>query len=143
MQDSLDVPQYEPVFGRACEEIEARIIARAGSSKRFEEWIGAKRQMQGTPRERAIGWRSLEVLIERELRRPQKSLFDDLLLEEGELEEKNDSSVRNAAELFLSREYGLPYYFGPSASRDWHPSTSSNSSASPATSSRSRRRRSS
>ena len=41
-----------------------------------------------------------------------KSLFDDLL-EEGELDEKNDSSVRNAAELFLSREYGLPYYFGP------------------------------
>jgi hypothetical protein len=113
MQDSLDLPHYEPVFARACEEIEARIIARAGASKRFEEWIAARRQTQGTPRDRAVGWRSLEVLIERELRRPQKSLFDDLLLEEGELEQKNDSSVRNAAELFLARECGLPYYFGP------------------------------
>ncbi|GIW86330.1 MAG: hypothetical protein KatS3mg108_0654 [Isosphaeraceae bacterium] len=113
MQDSLDVPQYEQAFARACEEIESRILARAGSSKRFEEWIATRRQMEGTLRERAIGWRSLEVLIERELRRPQKSLFDDILLEEGELAEKNDSSVRNAAELFLSREYGLPYYFGP------------------------------
>lgn len=112
MQDSLDMPRYEPIFARACEEVEVRLLARVGASKRFETWIDARRQAHGTPRERAIGWRSLEVLIERELRRPQKSLFDDLL-EEGELEQKNDSSVRNAAELFLSREYGLPYYFGP------------------------------
>ncbi|RUL89467.1 ORC-CDC6 family AAA ATPase [Tautonia sociabilis] len=112
VQDSLDIPRYEPVFARACEEIESRIRARVGASRRYGGWIDARQQAQGTPRERAIGWRSLEVLIERELRRPQKSLFDDLL-EEGELEQKDDSSVRNAAELFLAREYGLPYYFGP------------------------------
>ena len=41
------------------------------------------------------------ILVERELRRPQKSLFDDMLLDEDKLNEKDDSSVKQAAELFL------------------------------------------
>ena len=68
--------------------------------------------MEGTPRERAIAWRALEILVERELRKPQKTLFDDMILDEDRLKEKDDSSVKQAAELFLAREYNLPYYFG-------------------------------
>lgn len=112
MQDSLDTPQYEPIFARASEEVAARIRERVGDGKRFEGWIQARQEATGSPREKAIGWRSLEVLIERELRKPQRSLFDDML-EEEDLDQKDDSSVRNAAELFLAREYDLPYYFGP------------------------------
>lgn len=47
-----------------------------------------------------------------QLRKPQKTLFDDMILDEDRLKEKDDSSVKQAAELFLAREYNLPYYFG-------------------------------
>jgi len=112
MQETLDSHDYEIVFVQAIGEIEARVRERVGKGSRFEEWIAAREQMEGTPRERAIAWRALEILVERELRRPQKSLFDDMLLDEDKLNEKDDSSVKQAAELFLARECALPYYFG-------------------------------
>ena len=34
-------------------------------------------------------------------------------LDEEELNDRDDSSVNNAAELFLAREFDLPYYYGP------------------------------
>ena len=112
MQETLDLQKYEHLLVMAIGEIEARIRKRVGEAARFKEWISAREQMEGTPRERAIAWRALEILVERELRKPQKTLFDDMILDEDRLKEKDDSSVKQAAELFLAREYNLPYYFG-------------------------------
>src|SRR5204862_6549897 len=53
------------------------------------------------------------ILIERELAKKQKALFESEPLDEDELNERDDSSVNNAAELFLAREFDLPYYYGP------------------------------
>ena len=44
-------------------------------------------------------------------RKQQKELFETSLAEE-ELEEREDPSVNTAAELFLAREFGFPYYYG-------------------------------
>jgi hypothetical protein len=113
LQDGLEGAEWEPVFARACEEVAGRVRKRAGNVERFREWIAAREQTGGTPRERAIAWRALEILIERELRKPQRGLFDCEPLAEGELEEQDDRPVQQAAELFLSRENRIPYYFGP------------------------------
>jgi hypothetical protein len=114
LEDSLDSSEYESTFLRAIEEIAARVRERGQQSLRFQEWVETREQMEGTPRERAIAWRALEILVERELTRPDKGLYDDVTpLEEDELSEKDDSRVNQAAELFLAREYSLPYYFGP------------------------------
>jgi hypothetical protein len=51
-------------------------------------------------------------LIHRERRKSQQQF--DFVLGAGEFEERNDSQIRAAAELFLAREFALPYYFGPS-----------------------------
>ena len=112
MQESLDGASYDSSFNRACDDIRSRIQSRIGKGRRFEDWIAAREQAEGTPRERAVGWRALEILIEREMRKAQRSLFDDEALDEGQLKQKDDSSVKQAAELFLAREYRLPYYFG-------------------------------
>lgn len=112
LQESLDTAEWERVFLRASAEVRDRVLTRAGKAERFRDWIAARDKAEGTPRERAINWRALEILIERELGRSQKGLFDDDPLEEEVLEEKDDSSVQNAAELFLAREYQVPYYFG-------------------------------
>jgi len=114
LEDSLDGAEYEPIFDRAAGEIATRVRGRVQQSSRFQEWVEARERTRGTPRERAIAWQALEILIEREMNRPQKGLFDDATpLEEDELNDKDDPRVNKAAELFLAREYELPYYYGP------------------------------
>src|SRR5258708_30622057 len=60
-----------------------------------------------------MGWGAVESLIGRELEKKKKGFFDDEPLGEGDLEHREDSSLNNAAELFLAREFKLPYYYGP------------------------------
>ena len=113
LEDSLETPEWEAVFARACDEVSSRVRRRAGDEPRFREWVSAREKTEGTPRVRALAWRALEILIERERNRPVKGLFDESEpLDEEELDHKDDRSVQNAAELFLAREYGIPYYFG-------------------------------
>lgn len=111
LQSSLDGTEWQGKFGHALEVITTRVRNLAGRKVRFHDWIAARENMKGTLRERVVAWRALEVLIEREKRRPQRSLFDTPLPVET-LNEKDDAAVRASAELFISQEFGLPYYFG-------------------------------
>ncbi|MGE3999005.1 MAG: hypothetical protein AB7I48_02220 [Planctomycetaceae bacterium] len=112
LQDALDAPEWSDTFANISETVSKRLRERVQEQPRFQEWIAARDKEAGTPRERAIAWRALEILIERELNRKQKTLFESPLDEE-DLKERDDSSVTNAAELFLAREFDLPYYYGP------------------------------
>jgi len=67
--------------------------------------------VKGTPVDRLLGWRALEILIERDLLKEQKTL-DFIELTEENLQTQDQSDVRTAAELFISKEFGLPYYYG-------------------------------
>ncbi|MFO0901201.1 MAG: hypothetical protein U0836_27560 [Pirellulales bacterium] len=114
LDDSLEGPEYESLFDRAAAEIAGRVRERVRSKPRFQEWVESRERAAGSAQERAVAWRALEVLVEREIRKPQKGLFDeDTLLAEDDLKGKDDSRVNQAAELFLAREYDLPYYYGP------------------------------
>jgi hypothetical protein len=111
--DTLDDPEWNDTYTRACQEIAERVRKRAGELARFRDWIADREKMEGTLRNRAIAWRTLEILIERELKNKNKGLFDDLeTLNENDLAEQDDNAVQNAAELFLAFEYDLPYYYG-------------------------------
>jgi hypothetical protein len=112
LPDSLEGPEWVDMHAEAQRHIEARVRDLAGRSGKFSDWVSAKHLREGTAREMALSWRSLEILVERESRRTQQSF--DFALPADELEEKDDSAVRVAAELFLSDEFGLPFYFGPS-----------------------------
>lgn len=50
------------------------------------------------------------ILLVRDESKRQMSL--DLTLTEEELDDRDSSQVRNAAELFMHEELGIPYYFG-------------------------------
>jgi hypothetical protein len=113
LNDSLEGPEWEPTFEQACEEVSGRVRAMAAERPTFAEWVAARDAVEGTARERALAWRALEILMLREIEKPQKGLFDATeSLDEEELREKDDSAVKKAAELFLAREYGIPYYYG-------------------------------
>lgn len=113
LQSSLDGTEWQAKFAQALEIVSARVRELGGDKALFRDWIAARERMEGTPREQVVAWRALEILIEREKRRAQKSLFDAPLPVES-LMEKDDSPVRAAATLFISQEFGIPYYFGAS-----------------------------
>src|SRR5262249_48202004 len=91
--------------------VQERVGALAEKKPQYAEWVRARSGISGTAREQLISWRALEILIERHTRRRQLELGLEPLSRD-ELEDKDGSDVRGAAELFLRREFGFPYYFG-------------------------------
>jgi len=112
LESTLDGQEWTPVFLPAKEVIRARVLQRAGGRDLFKRWIEERENLTGTPREMAVAWRALEILIERELRHAQPSF--DFELDPEELQAKDDNNLQTAAELFLAEEFKVPFYFGPS-----------------------------
>jgi hypothetical protein len=112
LQESFNGPEWDQRFDTIAATVGDRIREKYGDKERFRTWIAECDRSQGTPQQRATAWRGLEVLIERELNKKQRGLFDQHPLSEEEFSKKNDSSINQAAELFLAREFRLPYYYG-------------------------------
>jgi len=112
LRDSLDGPQWEDRFRHAAAMVQERVDKSAHGSKTFQGWIEATRGQRSTSRDQALAWRGLEILMARHKNRRQRSLFDDDAIPTEELQRQRDSSVEQAAELFLAQEFGFPYYFG-------------------------------
>ncbi len=110
LQASLDGPEWQDRYGAAIPMIRERVSKAIEGRSLFSVWMDSQEAVTGTPRDRAIGWRALEILVHREIKHEQKSF--DFPLGPDALAERSDSQVRAAAELFLSQEFDLPYYFG-------------------------------
>jgi hypothetical protein len=111
LAEDLDPAVWDKVFETQSAEIEHRLVSRVGHHQRYEQWLAQRRAISGSPRDRALAWRELEVLIERDLAKAQKA-FDFDTLTEDDLSDKENSAVHAAAEVFLSREAKAPIYFG-------------------------------
>ena len=116
LQDVLDSPIWSKKIENAIDTISERIRDRVGEAERYKEWINNREIFNGAPLDRAIRWRSLEIVLERDLLNRQKKLSDfaqgiDVTYGIEELEKREGSNVKAAAGLFLSREFGFPYYF--------------------------------
>ncbi|MGB7532405.1 MAG: hypothetical protein WA977_05420 [Halobacteriota archaeon] len=114
LQDVLDNPIWSEKIENAIDTISERIRNRVGESKTYKEWINSREIFNGVPIDTAIRWRSLEIILERDL--GQKKLSDfvqeiDFAYDIEELEKRDDYAVKASAGLFLSREFGFPYYF--------------------------------
>lgn len=112
LQETLQSATWDAMFAEITAVVASRVKERFGGKDRFRDWIAIREQSTELPQQQAIGWRELEILIERELKKKQKSLFDDHPLGEEILAERGDASLRNAAELFLAQEHGIPYFYG-------------------------------
>jgi len=110
LQESLDGLEWEEEFRQGAIVVSERTQIKAGKRQIYSEWLAELEKTEGTPREVAIAWRTLEILIEREERKKQKTL--DFPKDAKELERLDDSAVRASAELFLCKEFKIPYYFG-------------------------------
>jgi hypothetical protein len=95
----------------ALETVTHRVRTRAKSDERFKEWLKIKEGLKAPQYEMLVEWRSLEILMEREIRKTQKAFDFDLLTTE-QLKIQDQSDVHAAARLFLHNEFQLPYYYG-------------------------------
>jgi hypothetical protein len=113
LQEELEIG-YKADIQNAISKISTRIIEKAKDSRKHSEWISTLNKSEETPIKRAISWRALEILMERDGQKNLSDFLPDLELssDERELIGLEDASVRSAAELMLSTEFKFPYYYG-------------------------------
>lgn len=110
LQDSLDGTEWQSQFIEGTKVVSKRVSDKAHGKARYIEWVRERENISGTAREVAIAWRTLEILIERDQQKVQRTF--DFALGVEDLEHRDVSSVRAAAELFFCQEFNIPYYFG-------------------------------
>jgi len=116
LNESLDGSEWQGHYLAGKKIVEQRIRDKTTNHHKYSEWIKDRENFKGTPREIALAWRTLEILIERDQKNAQKAF--DFALGTEEYEQKDVSSVRNAAELFFCKEFEIPYYYGLSRLAD-------------------------
>lgn len=112
LQDIGDAPPTAAWLERTIAAARTRVEALSGNAPRYRSWI----EDHVRPSERTVdalrAWRELEILVERDQARRQGDLFPNEALTSVEFDARFSSSVAVAAELFVAREYGTPYYYG-------------------------------
>jgi hypothetical protein len=96
--------------GQVLADLRRRLGELADGRERYERWVEEVSAVDGY--EGAVRMRELEILIRSDEGRAQQELFDTPL-DEKQLERRSTSALREAARLFLSREFRVPYYAGP------------------------------
>lgn len=113
---ALDTQQNElelaEIYKDAKKSLFDTIKSLSDGTSRFDEWRRYLSQFEGTDQETCELAKQIEILINRNLAKSELAL--DYSLSVLELQEKTDEKVIQAARLFLSRQFNLPYYFGMS-----------------------------
>lgn len=92
-------------------ELQERIQNLAEGHERYVDWVAAAEGVHGY--EGAVFLRALEIIIRKDLRRPQRQIFEmPLALEELDSQRPR---IIQPARLFLAKEFNLPFYCGHEA----------------------------
>lgn len=108
--DQDDPEATDAAFEAMSLKIEQRIIESTRRSVRYGGWIEAARQVRGAPAERAVRWKTTEILVARDQAKNQAS-FDFDALDDDEFK-KREKGVERASEHLLRSEAKTPVYFG-------------------------------
>ena len=69
-----DTALWDLKYEEACAAIRQRVEQRTGEGQRYQAWIEAAVQFQGSPWERALRWRKTEVVVEKDIGQAQTEL---------------------------------------------------------------------
>lgn len=112
---SLDSQQNEleldTIYDEAKETLANSIVKLTAGTRRFDVWKEHLFNFDVTKQEWCELAKQMEILIQRNLARNELPLEYLLSLEELKLKTADDKVVQ-AAKLFLSRQFNIPYYFG-------------------------------
>jgi len=112
LEYSMDDFDWIEKFNNAATTISKRVEKKIGTSRRYDKWVNKNGIIDATIREKAIQWRILEILIDRDKIRSQQLLFEDIPFPEIDLDRQEDSSLKSAAEFLISKEFKIPYAYG-------------------------------
>jgi len=107
--DADDGNELDERAERAVTTIRQRLHDAPEAPGRYASWFADAERLRGL--EAAQRWRELEIVIDRDRDRPELGLFAVELTDE-ERRARSGSSIREGADLFLRREFGLPFYAG-------------------------------
>ena len=102
----LDAPQV--LSETTVDKIRQSALTRAGQDEMYGKWI--EEADSGSSHSRAVNIRAAEIAIERHARRPQPELFSST--NSPSFSDVARSDVREAARLFIAKDYSIPYYSG-------------------------------
>lgn len=92
-------------------ELFRKDMARLGNSVRYSEWLARAEEKTLEPSlESVFDLYVTLILVARDEKKQQMSF--DMALPTEELEGRDSSQVRGAAEIFMHEELSIPYYFG-------------------------------
>ncbi len=110
LRDELVSSEVRSQVGQGIERFRSD-VERHQSKQRYAQWLARADQYTADQNlESLLELYVTRILLVRDEGKRQLSL--DLTLTEEELEDRDSSQVRNAAELFMHEELGIPYYFG-------------------------------
>ncbi len=88
-----------------------RATERHQSNVRYSEWLARAERKSAEPTlDMLLELYVTRILLSRDTAKRQMTL--ELALAAEEIDDRDSSQVRNAAEIFLHEELGLPYYYG-------------------------------
>lgn len=110
LDSSLDGPEWSKNFQEILSRISSRVKKKGEQNKSYDPWIREIDSKSGTSREKILAWLSLEIMMNR--RQPlQKNLFGEPLGPENK-DLQLESDIKAASEIFLYKEFSIPYYYG-------------------------------
>lgn len=110
LRDQLDPDEIRPFVQSGIEAYRSGVQAHE-SNVRYSEWLArAERSTIEPTLDMLLGLFTTRILVARDAAKKQMSL--DLALPAEDIDEKDTSSLRGAAEIQLHEDLGLPYYYG-------------------------------
>ncbi|HEY1631868.1 MAG TPA: hypothetical protein VGF56_11170 [Rhizomicrobium sp.] len=111
LNDQLVLSDVEKHLQAAIEHFE-KVNGRLGTNMRYQSWLQRGRELVAQPSSDTIsGLLSILIIISRDEARRQLALQLEPLPSE-ELDQRDSSQVKAAAEIMANDEFGAPYYFG-------------------------------
>lgn len=106
-----DMATWHVPFEQAAKDIRSSIEGMVERTDRYQEWINAAEAYDGDIVEKAVRWRTTQILVKRDLTRRQRS-FGFSCLTVSDYVDRHSSGVNHAAEHALRCEIGAPIYYG-------------------------------
>lgn len=110
IQHDLDEDLYKANFLKAINDSNEYFKKISVITNRYDDWINYASSIQGTPFEVSQRLKAIEILIHRDSKKAQ--LTFDFPLSQEDIKEKINSTINSTSELFISKEYSIPYYYG-------------------------------
>ncbi|NCU05097.1 MAG: hypothetical protein GXC73_14040 [Chitinophagaceae bacterium] len=110
LDNEFEEEHFKSELIQSINETKERIKKISSVTDKFNEWIKFVDDHGGSELDQAMLYKKLEILIHRNLGKPQ--LAFDFPLTEQEFKDKLKPDLEISSKLFLSQPANLPYYFG-------------------------------